>query len=1408
LIAATNTTGIRTIRPIVFDFEQAEMPSFSIAGVPVDFPKEPYDVQTKFMSCAINALKSGQNALLESPTGTGKTLCLLCATLAWQQQELKDRRFKDEGQAGAGTGSGGGLGSSLAYSDGPNITAEQQRLAIQSSLNFDNPTGQMGNALSADTVQGSATIKTRPTVIIYASRTHTQLKQVVRELRSTNYNPEMTVLGSRDQLCINRRVADKYKGTQLVHACNRATSAHACKFKNNLDTVTSKSQNGQRGGGRSSWLDGLTKALRIMDIEELAKRGRSEDVCPYFHTRSASEDARLLLMPYNYLLEASIRKTLNVNWEGAVVIFDEAHNLEKVACDAVSVSLSSADIGACIAELKQTLRELANQDAASGSLAGNGSGPDGKSFTLDSRRPEKAYVAQLLTRTFELERRLDAVSLSASNPGPTASAVMPGTWMDKTLKEVGFVPRLKESEVENIKMIIEFLMMLAHENPIGAVGSGSGHGHGHGAATSTSSPKLEKLMRLIEKSLADPGNSNGHGEDYKVFIAREEEEGSKRYGGYQSYQNSSNQSPGKNNKWVLNYWGFSPGIALQELKAVGVRQILLASGTLSPMAAFRADLKLPFPVELQNPHVISLPKQVWVGAIGVGPTGKQLSSTYEIRETDQYKDELGASLLLILQTMLGRGGAGGVPGGPRLDGGVLVFFVSYRVMSDVEARWKKTGVWQSLVNIGGSIIVEPSAASEGKGKTTGGDESNKRKSSAPRGKSISPPPRKTGGFDVHYASNTEGNASIGDDDDDDEIKNFMQQFETSVSNNGRCILLAVCRGKASEGIDFSDSKGRVAVMTGIPYAPPHDAWVTLKRQYMDENSVIATKAPPPAMTVSTSQAVGGWAVAVQNASTSSSSNIPGAGYIVPPPAPFAAKVTAIGASGNKLNNKMPTLSGQQWYQQSACRAVNQALGRIIRHKTDWGAIFLLDHRFNQSSQKAELSHWIRPVHKSYSDFKQSLVSFRAFATAAMQNPDLVPSVPEPVGNAVPVDRVIDSDYLVQLNRRLNPRYHSEEIGVLGNTLYLNESDIPHEPGTSYINPALLANASHTRPAAKSIATSSAGVLKDTLDSDAFSQAPTKSVVKVATAPSAPERPNIFSKAAKTKETAPDDLAHLKKKTAGASSAGLVRKDLFGTSAATQSTSSFGLGSSSSSQSASKRSGGIALGGFSGAIQLVSKSQQASVKLESGSEFVSAAAAGDASNEDLSKEDKKLAMTEAVEGIQSALSKHAFISLLELIREAKKSKLGKEKEVENFINAVLGLMLEQTQLSSGEIQYFLLDLRHLISVPDMLQLYTSSVRAKCSADKSRSTGAKRLRPTTLADLSKLTMPLTATIAPEKRSKYLCPICKDMALEPCVAKCGHVCCKHCWGKWLRVNPVCPQCKESADPRTITPIVMLRG
>lgn len=55
----------------------------------VDFPYEAYPCQLDYMSRVIEALQEKRNALLESPTGTGKTLCLLCASLAWRQAQAK-----------------------------------------------------------------------------------------------------------------------------------------------------------------------------------------------------------------------------------------------------------------------------------------------------------------------------------------------------------------------------------------------------------------------------------------------------------------------------------------------------------------------------------------------------------------------------------------------------------------------------------------------------------------------------------------------------------------------------------------------------------------------------------------------------------------------------------------------------------------------------------------------------------------------------------------------------------------------------------------------------------------------------------------------------------------------------------------------------------------------------------------------------------------------------------------------------------------------------------------------------------------------------------------------------------------------------------------------------------------------
>lgn len=59
----------------------------NISGIDVYFPFKPYECQTAFMDRVIKAVENSENALLESPTGTGKTLSLLCSALAWLRVE-------------------------------------------------------------------------------------------------------------------------------------------------------------------------------------------------------------------------------------------------------------------------------------------------------------------------------------------------------------------------------------------------------------------------------------------------------------------------------------------------------------------------------------------------------------------------------------------------------------------------------------------------------------------------------------------------------------------------------------------------------------------------------------------------------------------------------------------------------------------------------------------------------------------------------------------------------------------------------------------------------------------------------------------------------------------------------------------------------------------------------------------------------------------------------------------------------------------------------------------------------------------------------------------------------------------------------------------------------------------------
>lgn len=61
-----------------------------------------------------------------------------------------------------------------------------------------------------------------------------------------------------------------------------------------------------------------------------------------------------------------------------------------------------------------------------------------------------------------------------------------------------------------------------------------------------------------------------------------------------------------------------------------------------------------------------------------------------------------------------------------------------------------------------------------------------------------------------------------------------------------------------------------------------------------------------------------------------------------------------------------SLSPEDWYKLEGLKAVNQAIGRVIRHKEDFGIVVMADLRFC-TVPKSHLSAWIRPGLVCYDD---------------------------------------------------------------------------------------------------------------------------------------------------------------------------------------------------------------------------------------------------------------------------------------------------------------------------------------------------------------------------------------------------------------------------------------------------------
>jgi regulator of telomere elongation helicase 1 len=626
----------------------------------------------------------------------------------------------------------------------------------------------------------------RVPTIVYASRTHSQLSQVVRELRSTRYRPRHAVLGSREQMCVHPKVRRGGTGTATAsattttastinHDCSVLTRDRKCKFKNNLEGFVASSSYPAHGV--------TTTTQPVMDMEDLVLMGTTRGVCPYYYTRDLLEEAELVLVPYNYLFDRESRKTTlsDIPWDNAVVIFDEAHNLESFASESASFDLTSRDIGGCMAEVDRAITYLEMDPDRFGHI----------------RRDNLIRLKSLFMNLEEYVLRKLPVQPSAYVGEKMMDIFERGASINYTNHTL---------VLAEIKKLFDIFLELRGGNSRGA-------------------PRLEHFSQCLKRVFGESSEARclAKAQSYRVHVTPPQAAAGAGQG-----QSSFGGGGGGGGGRTISYWCFAPSEAMRELADLNVRSILVTSGTLSPLDSYALELDLPFPNRLENPHIISS-DQIHVRVMGRGVSQKLLTSSYERRQETEYYVELGNTLASLSRV---------------IPGGMLVFFPSYGVMETAMDRWGGPAASSRSSNYkqgtGASTATNFFARRQQAKGQSGASGGGSRRYSFPQQEqsfSYSADPTSVGASSTPWKRLLTHKAVVIEPKTSSDLPDAIEEFHKylNMPKSKGVALFGVCRGKISEGIDFAHDMCRAVIVTGLPFAPSFDPKVKMKREFLDQN---------------------------------------------------------------------------------------------------------------------------------------------------------------------------------------------------------------------------------------------------------------------------------------------------------------------------------------------------------------------------------------------------------------------------------------------------------------------------------------------------------------------------------------------------------------------------------------------
>jgi regulator of telomere elongation helicase 1 len=362
-----------------------------------------------------------------------------------------------------------------------------------------------------------------------------------------------------------------------------------------------------------------------------------------------ASNADLVFLPYNYLVDPRIRRTLAINLEECAVIVDEAHNVLQIFEDSSSISFKGKDVAVALSDLDYMLQIVEDENLAS---------------NIDLMPNVDTSLVYSLKDCFtKFDQNLIKFEKTIKTKSDVDTMDHPGDKIVELLNESGVNSGNAGAICLAITNVLDCLSVL---NLAGAITKGKG---------------LQKMSEVIELLFFQSAGDTS-------FDTRQ------KMKNYYKFYAEKKMAEGKVGQADTEYnlWCFHPGFSLSSLIGCKIRTLILTSGTLKPIDYFSYQLDQQFPVVLENDHVIDPKKQICYQVLTNGPDNTELLGTFTNSSNPKYLTSLGMAIIQIAK---------------KVPDGLLIFFSSYRWLDTCVKHWQTyDGLWQQMNNIK-ECFVEP-----------------------------------------------------------------------------------------------------------------------------------------------------------------------------------------------------------------------------------------------------------------------------------------------------------------------------------------------------------------------------------------------------------------------------------------------------------------------------------------------------------------------------------------------------------------------------------------------------------------------------------------------------------------------------------------------------------------------------